>query len=178
MNTNSLPDGEVDRRRFPSFNLLIKFLVYDAYFLAFRSGMFLLRHSFPLGLLLAALNPRYTGKDKHDFMAPYQRQEDFGGVVAFPLMVPVRPWDRYVEDFRQARIFLATEWTKPTLVMYSDSSVVPFLQTGDFVVGNRQGFYKRLIPHAQVAPRIRGGHVIQYDNPGAVAHYMLQFLHE
>ena len=39
-------------------------------------------------------------------MAPFKRREDFGGVVAFPLMVPVKPSDKYVEDFRNARLFL------------------------------------------------------------------------
>ena len=45
-------------------------------------------------------------EEKTDFMAPFRRKADFGGVVAFPLMVPVKPTDKYVEDFRNARIFL------------------------------------------------------------------------
>ena len=57
--------------------------------------------------LLLALNTRYTAKEKYDMIAPYRRTEDLGGVVAFPLMVPVRPEDNYVTDFRNARIFLA-----------------------------------------------------------------------
>ena len=63
-------------------------------------------------------------------MAPYRRKEDLGGVVAFPLMVPVRPEDKYVSEFRKARIFLAKEWKKPTLVIYSD---VSFLKSAIFL---------------------------------------------
>ena len=50
---------------------------------------------------------------------------------------------KYVTEFRQARIFLGERWKKPTLVIYSDAALVPFLQTGDFVVGNRRQFYQR-----------------------------------
>ena len=122
LNTNNLPDGEVDRGRFPTASLFRKYLLYDAYFLAFRSAMTWLKHLFPLPILFAALNVRYSASDKRDLMAPFRRKEDLGGVVAFPLMVPVRPTDKYVDDFRQARYFLATEWKKPTLVLYSDVS--------------------------------------------------------
>ena len=54
----------------------------------------------------------------------FRRTEDLGGFVAFPLMVPVRPEDNYVADFREARIFLAEKWKKPTLIMYSDVSLI------------------------------------------------------
>ena len=176
LNTNNLPDGEVSSGRFPTSGLLMKYLVYDAYFLTFRSAIELLKHSFPLPFLLSALNVRYSRKEKRDFLAPFQRKQDLGGVVAFPLMVPVKPSDKYAADFREARAFLAHHWNKPTLIMYSSPAVVPFIQTGDPVVGNRRDFFKRLIPHATVAPRIPGGHLIQYDNPQAVSHYIVQFL--
>lgn len=124
LNTNNLPDGEVDRTRFPSTSLFYKYLLYDALFLAFHSSMDLLKHWFPFPLLLSALNSRYTPREKSELMAPFRRTQDQGGVVAFPLMVPVRPDDKYVDDFRRARIFLATQWKKPTLVLYSDVSVL------------------------------------------------------
>ena len=73
---------------------------------------------------------------------------------------------------------LAQEWQKPTLILYSDQALLPFLQLGDFVVGNRLDFFQRLIPNAEIAPRIRGGHVIQYDNPKAVSYHISRFLHK
>ena len=114
LNTNNLPDGEVDRKRFPSQSLYYRYLLYDSYFLAFQSAMRLLKHSFPLALMLGALNPRYVWPpdEKIDFMGPYLRQVDFGGIVAFPLMVPVKPSDKYVADFRKARIFLGMSFQR------------------------------------------------------------------
>ena len=82
---------------------------------------------------------------------------------------------KYVTEFRQARIFLGEKWKKPTLVIYSDAALVPFLQTGDFVVGNTRQFYQKLIPTADIAPRIPGGHLIQYDKPKAVSQYIVEF---
>ena len=81
---------------------------FFSYFLVFASAMRWLKYSFPLALMLGALNPNYilSTEEKTNFMAPFKRREDFGGVVAFPLMVPVKPSDKYVEDFRNARLFL------------------------------------------------------------------------
>ena len=111
-----------------------------------------------------------------DFLFVYfQRPEDLGGVISFPLLVPVKPTDRYVSDMRSARIFLKTQWKKPTLIMYSKSAFLPF-SFGDFVVGNRRGFFEKLLPHAFVTPRIPGGHLIYYDNPKAVSNYITNFL--
>ena len=105
----------------------------------------------------------------------FQRPEDLGGVISFPLLVPVKPSDPYAHQFRSARIFLKTQWKKPTLILYSQSAVLPFT-SGDFVVGNRRGFFENLIPHARVAPRIPGGHLIYYDNPKTVSNYITNFL--
>ena len=105
----------------------------------------------------------------------FQRPEDLGGVISFPLLVPVKPSDPYAHQFRSARIFLKTQWKKPTLILYSQSAVLPFT-LGDFVVGNRRGFFENLIPHARVAPRIPGGHLIYYDNPKTVSNYITNFL--
>lgn len=124
LNTNNLPDGEVDLSRFPSPNLFLKYLEYDAFFLLFRSSMGLFKDLFPVSLMLTALNSRWSAREKSEMMAPFRRKQDLGGVVAFPLMVPVKPRDNYVDDFRRARIFLSTQWKKPTLVLYSDVSKV------------------------------------------------------
>ena len=46
--------GEVDKSRFPGTgSLFLKYLQYDAFFLAFRSAMFLLKHSFPLPIMFS-----------------------------------------------------------------------------------------------------------------------------
>jgi hypothetical protein len=38
-------------------------------------------------------------------------------------MVPVLPADRYVNDFRRTRQFLAAKWRKPTLVLFSEQVI-------------------------------------------------------
>ena len=45
--------------------------------------------------------------------------------------------------------------------MFSEGSVVP--GSGDFVLGNRKIFFTKLIPHAQVTPRIKAGHNVSID---------------
>ncbi len=128
LNTNNLPDGEVDRDRFSSSSaLFLKYLQYDSFFLAFRSSLDLLKHWFPFPLLISALNVSYTPREKAELMAPFQTRQELGGLVAFPLMVPVRKSDKYAKDFRRARLFLATEWRKPTLLLYSDVSARFFM---------------------------------------------------
>ena len=92
-------------------------------------------------------------------------------------MVPVLPADRYVDDFRQTRYFLSTKWRKPTLVVYSEHAFIPLLQRGDFIVGNRRTFFKILIPEAKVVKRVRGGHVIMYDNPEDVGYHIKHFIY-
>ena len=72
LNTNNLPDGEVDSKRFPGLASYLKYLHFDAYFLAFQSSMGILKGAFPLGLLYSAMNFRYNEKDKRDFTAPFQ----------------------------------------------------------------------------------------------------------
>ena len=71
---------------------------------------------------------------------------------------------------------IGPSWTKPTLILYSEQATLPVLQRGDFIVGNRRLFYKLLMPHAQVPARIKGGHVIMYDNPKAVAYHIKKFI--
>ena len=56
LNTNNLPDGELEPSRYSSPASLARFLVLNSFFLAFRSSMNLLREHFPLSLLIHSLN--------------------------------------------------------------------------------------------------------------------------
>ena len=53
--------------------------------------------------------------------------------------------------------------------MFSEGSVVP--GSGDFVLGNRRVFFTKLIPHAEVTPRIKAGH-----NVRTLIYYLLKSL--
>ena len=175
LNTNNLPDGELNTRRLGVQSL--DFLAFNAWFLAFRGAMNLLRGLFPLKLLYKALNVGYNKKDLQEFQAPFLLSSDRGGAVSFPLFVPIFPNDRYANDFKLTRRFLATKWRQEnTLIVFSEDSKKPFFDGGDFVVGNRRKFYEILMPRAKVSPRLKGGHVIMYDNPLEVAHQIKGFV--
>ena len=113
------------------------------------------------------------------FSAPFQRPLlDRGGVISFPLLVPVFPDHADAAEFRSTRHFLAHDWDQPTLIAYSHHTLLPWVGEGDFIVGNRRQFFQKLLPHAKVAKRIPGGHLIMYDNPRAVAKYVTDMITE
>jgi haloalkane dehalogenase len=146
MNVNSFPDGELVPSRFPSLPLFNKFLIYDAFFLTFPSSIFMLQNFFPLTLLWPLLNPSYSINDINGFNAPFRRIGlDRGGVVAFPLMVPVFPSHPYTLEFRAVRKFFQHEWKRPTLIAFSEKAILPLslAGTGDFIIGNRRQFFQQ-----------------------------------
>lgn len=178
LNTNNMPDGELSPGRYPSTSTWLKFMTSNAFFLAFRASVNLLRTWFPLSILIHSLNPGGYGKEEVEAMlCPHPVDSEYrGGTTAFPLMVPVSSSDRYAAEFSQIRYFLS-QWNKPTLILYSGTALVPWLQEGDFVVGNRAVFYSKLIPGAVPYRRIaNAGHLLMYDQPMAVAHNILEFL--
>ena len=63
----------------------------NAWFLAFRASMNLLRSWFPLQLLLHSLNSSYSREEVAAFASPWPSPRYCGGTTAFPLMVPVLP---------------------------------------------------------------------------------------
>lgn len=178
LNTNSLPDSEVDPRRYSDPRLFRKFLLYDAMFLLVPSTFNLLRNFVPLEAFFWSFNKDYGLDDLLGFSAPFSRAlSDRGGAISFPLLVPVFPGHPEEQEFRETRRFLGTRWHKPTLIAYSEHTLLPWIfGDGDFIVGNRRQFFESLLPHARVARRIPGGHVIMYDNPAAVAHYVTELI--
>ncbi|XP_023334669.1 uncharacterized protein LOC111706126 [Eurytemora carolleeae] len=108
-------------------------------------------------------------------LAPHRSLEECGGTTAFPLLVPVYPNHPEAGEMKEVRHFLSRT-NIPTLVAYSQPSLLPFISQGDFVVGNRQVFYSSLMHSAKDVFRIKdGGHLIMYDQPAAVAQLILQF---
>ena len=76
LNTNNLPDGEVDRHRFPADDLYQKFLTFDAAFLAFHSLLDLMKYSFPFSIMFSLFNTRYGKQDLVGFQTPFRRKID------------------------------------------------------------------------------------------------------
>ena len=177
LNTNNLPDGEAELGRFKNSDTLPKFLVLNSFFLVFRASMNLLRENFPLNLLVNSLNSRYSKSLLAAMTSPWPTKEHCGGTTAFPLMVPVTSAHPEAAQMRQIREFLST-WTRPTLILYSQPALLPWLQDGDFVVGRRNEFYLSLIPGVVRSRRLSGelGHLLMWDSPDQVVQELRQFI--
>ena len=177
LNTNNLPDGEAELDRYSHSSTLPKFLVLNSFFLVFRASMNLLREYFPLGLLVSSLNRRYSKSLVAAMTSPWPTKEHCGGTTAFPLMVPVTSGHPEAAQMKQIREFLST-WTRPTLILYSQPTLLPWLHDGDFVVGRRNEFYTKLIPGVVRSIRLSGqvGHLVMWDSPYQVVKELRQFL--
>ena len=176
-NTNNLPDGEVDLDRYSSASSQARFLVLNSFFMFFRASMNLLREHFPLSLLVHSLNRKYSRAMVSATLSPWPDTDYCGGTTAFPLMVPVSPGHPEAENMRKIRRFLST-WDRPTLILYSDSSLLPWAEFGDFVVGRRLEFYTRLIPGVVRVRRVGGeaGHLLMWDSPNQVVQELQHFI--
>ena len=110
-------------------------------------------------------------------VSPWPSTRYAGGTTAFPLLVPVTPVHREAAGMRAVRQFLSG-WQRPTLLLYSQSSLLPWLRHGDFVVGRRLEFYQQLVPGVVRAARLGGGsgHLVMWDSPGRVAAEILSFI--
>ena len=152
-------------------------MVINSFFLAFRSAINLLRGYFPLGLMMKSLNLNYSKAEVEALVSPWPSSKYCGGTTAFPLMVPVFPSHPEAKEMTLIRNFLST-WQKPVLIMYSESSLLPWIEFGDFVVGRRAVFYQVLIPGVVRVRRLGGevGHLVMYDDPGEVVREVIQFL--
>jgi len=177
LNTNNLPDGEALLSRYRNISTWSRFMVINSFFLAFRSAINLMRGYFPLGLMMKSLNLNYNKSEVQALVSPWPTSEYCGGTTAFPLMVPVFPSHPEAQEMTLIRNFLSS-WKNPTLVLYSDTSLLPWLQFGDFVVGTRAVFYQVLIPGVVKTRRLSGevGHLVMYDEPGEVVKEVLQFI--
>ncbi len=103
------------------------------------------------------------------YNAPFPDASYKAGAHQFPLLVPLTPDNPASAWMRQARVFFST-WTKPALVMFSDSD--PVTRGGD-------QFFRRLIPSAKDEPEItitQAGHFLQEDKGEEIAEHIRQFI--
>ncbi len=103
------------------------------------------------------------------YNAPYPDASYKAGAHQFPLLVPITPDNPASDWMRNARQFFST-WTKPALVMFSDSD--PVTRGGD-------RFFRKLIPSAQNEPEItitQAGHFLQEDKGEEIADHIKQFI--
>ena len=103
------------------------------------------------------------------YEAPFPDETYKAGAAAFPLLVPISPDDDGIEKMSWA-IEQLKEWSKPTLVMFSDS---------DPVMSGIDKFFRKIIPTAQDQPEIvieGAGHFLQEERGEDLAHHIHEFM--
>ena len=101
--------------------------------------------------------------------APFPDLNHKAGMHAFPRLVPISTDMSGAAEMKEARRRLST-WTKPALVMFSDSD--PVTRGGD-------RFFRKLIPSASDQPEITisdAGHFLQEDKGEEIGQRILDFL--
>ncbi|WP_420455713.1 haloalkane dehalogenase [Rubrivirga sp.] len=137
--------------------------------LAFRLwklGVRLLGRRLPIGQLMALALPESQVEFVPAYQAPFPSARYKAGAAAWPLLVPTSPGGPVADVMTRARAALA-EWRKPCLLIWSPS---------DPILGGAHRLFERLIPTAEPATTVRGGHFLQDASGTEIAGHVVAFI--
>ncbi|XP_068246514.1 haloalkane dehalogenase-like [Palaemon carinicauda] len=101
------------------------------------------------------------------YAAPFPSSVFKSGAAKWPLLVPLTSHDSVAADMKATRDYLASEWRKPALVMFSDKDPITRGQDQNFM---------GLLPHAVSKTIVGAGHFLQEDKGEELACHIVSFV--
>lgn len=137
-------------------------------FLLWRSIVWLLQRQLPISFLFqSAFGSSVTPEIIAAYSAPFPSTKHKAGAAKWPLIVPIFSWMPVAVDTKKAKLFLASHFKKPVLIMFSDNDPITRGQDKEF---------KKLFPHASQVRIHGGGHFLQEEKGEELAKHIIHFL--
>ncbi|CAL4160460.1 unnamed protein product [Meganyctiphanes norvegica] len=101
------------------------------------------------------------------YTAPFPSGLYKAGAAAWPLMVPTFSVGFVGTDLKQTQDFLAKQWHKPALIMFSDKDPITQMWPSKF---------EKLLPNASKKTVVGAGHFLQEDKGEEIANHVIAFV--
>lgn len=136
-------------------------------FLFWRTFVQLLGTSLPVGQIFrkALLNPHPDVIKGYE--APFPTPLHKAGAARWPLLVPLTAYTPVAADMQATRDFLAQEWQRPALVMFSDR---------DPITRGLEKVFLKLMPHARIKTVCGAKHFLQEDKGEELTAHIISFI--
>ncbi len=135
-------------------------------FKVWKASVRLLGRRLPIGRLMKLALPDSQVRFVRAYEAPFPSSRYKAGAAAWPLLVPTSPGGPVAGVMTRTRAALAT-WDKPAQLIWSPQ---------DPILGRAASFFERLIPSADPALEVRGGHFLQDKYGAEIAGHVLEFV--